>query len=149
MRFPLSWLKAWVELPSDLKQVSDLLMKAGIGLEAVEDPGAALKNVVVAKVLTKEPHPNADKLSLCRVSDGTRDYAVVCGAQNFQAGAVVPLAKEGAVLPGDFKIKRSKIRGVESEGMLCAADELGLAQESDGLLLLEAYLALGTPLAEA
>ena len=149
MRFPLSWLKAWVELPSDLKQVSDLLMKAGIGLEAVEDPGAALKNVVVAKVLTKEPHPNADKLSLCRVSDGTRDYAVVCGAQNFQAGAVVPLAKEGAVLPGDFKIKRSKIRGVESEGMLCAADELGLAQESDGLLLLEAHLALGTPLAEA
>ena len=149
MRFPLSWLKAWVDLPPDLVQVSDLLMKAGIGLEAVEDPGARLKQVVVAKVLAKEPHPNADKLSLCRVSDGTRDYAIVCGAQNFQVGAVVPLAKEGAVLPGDFKIKKSKIRGCDSEGMLCAADELGLAEASDGLMLLDPALALGLPLAAA
>ena len=149
MRFPLSWLKAWVELPADLEQVSLLLMKAGIGLEAVENPGAALHHVVVAKVLERNPHPNADKLSVCKVSDGTQTYTIVCGAQNYQAGAVVALAKEGAVLPGDFKIKRSKIRGEESQGMLCAAAELGLADTSEGLMLLDDKLALGTPLAEA
>ena len=148
MRFPLSWLKDWVALPADLKQVQDLLMKAGAGLEAVENPGARLHKVVVAKVLAKEKHPNADKLSLCKVSDGAKEYSIVCGAQNFEAGAVVPLALEGAEL-GDLKIKRSKIRGVESEGMLCSGQELGLADVADGLMLLDAGLTLGMPLAQA
>lgn len=149
MRFPLSWLKAWVDLPSDLDQVSALLMRAGIGLEAVENPAAALQHVVVAKVLERNPHPNADKLSVCKVSDGTQTYQIVCGAQNYQAGSVVPLAKEGANLPGDFKIKKGKIRGEVSEGMLCAASELGLATESEGLMILDGGLTLGQPLAQA
>jgi phenylalanyl-tRNA synthetase beta chain len=149
MRFPISWLKTWVDLPADLAQISRWLMQAGVGLEAVENPGAALEQVVVVKVLSRDPHPNADKLSLVRVSDGSRDYAIVCGAQNYQVGSVVPLAKEGAVLPGDFKIKKSKIRGAESEGMLCASDELGLPGGHEGLLLLDPSLPLGTPLAEA
>jgi phenylalanyl-tRNA synthetase beta chain len=149
MRFPLSWLKTWVDLPDDLGQISAWLMQAGIGLEAVENPGASLNQVVVVKVLSRDPHPNADKLSLVKVSDGTRDYAIVCGAQNYQVGSVVPLAKEGAVLPGDFKIKKSKIRGAESEGMLCASDELGLPGGHEGLLLLDPALPLGQPLAQA
>jgi phenylalanyl-tRNA synthetase beta chain len=149
MRFPLSWLKSWVELPPALEQVSALLMRAGIGLEAVENPGAALRHVVVAKVLERNPHPNADKLSVCKVSDGTQDYQIVCGAQNYQAGAVVPLAKEGAVLPGDFKIKKGKIRGEHSEGMLCAGQELGLEAQSEGLMLLDPSLTLGMPIAQA
>lgn len=149
MRFPLSWLRSWVELPADLAQVSELLMRAGIGLEAVENPAAALHHVVVAKVLERNPHPNADKLSVCKVSDGTTTYQIVCGAQNYQAGALVPLAQEGAVLPGDFKIKKGKIRGELSEGMLCAAQELGLEDKSDGLLLLDPSLPLGQPIAQA
>ena len=149
MRFPLSWLKAWVDLPGDLAQVSRWLMQAGAGLEAVENPGAALDHVVVVKVLSRDPHPNADKLSLVKVSDGSREYAIVCGAQNYQVGSVVPLAKEGAVLPGDFKIKKSKIRGEASEGMLCASDELGLPGGHEGLLLLDPSTPLGQPLAQA
>jgi phenylalanyl-tRNA synthetase beta chain len=150
MRFPLSWLKLWVpDLPADLNKVSELLMRAGIGLEAVENPAAALQHVVVAKVLERNPHPNADKLSVCKVSDGSATYQIVCGAQNYQAGSVVPLAKEGANLPGDFKIKKGKIRGEVSEGMLCAAQELGLPDKTDGLMILDPGLKLGTPLAEA
>lgn len=149
MRFPLSWLRDWVELPRELDEISRLLMKAGIGLEAVENPAAALDQVVVAKVVERRPHPNADRLSLCKVSDGTRSYDIVCGAQNFQVGSVVPLAKEGAVLPGDFKIKKGKIRGEVSEGMLCSAQELGLEERSEGLLLLAEDLPLGQPVAEA
>src|SRR6185295_3043779 len=95
------------------------------------------------------PHPNADRLRLCKVNDGTRDYKIVCGAKNFEAGVLVALAKDGAVLPGDFKIKKSKVRGEESEGMLCSPQELGLKPDVDGLLLLDSKLSLGTPLAEA
>ena len=149
MRFPLSWLKTLVELPDDLGQVSQLLMRSGVELEAVENAGAGLDQVVVVQVLDRLPHPNADKLSVCKVNDGSRDYSIVCGAPNVAVGLKVPLAKEGAVLPGDFKIKRSKIRGVESEGMLCSAEELGLPKGVDGLLILDAALALGRPLAQA
>jgi len=152
MRFPLSWLKTWVEVPSDLKDLSQVLMRSGIGLEAIEDPGVSLKNVVVAEVKVRVPHPNADKLSLCTVNDGSRDYQIVCGAPNVTEGLKVPLAKEGAELPGNFKIKRSKIRGVESEGMLCSAEELGLPKgpkEDDGLMILDQGLSLGSPLAQA
>jgi phenylalanyl-tRNA synthetase beta chain len=150
MRFPISWLKEWVELPADLTLVQTLLMKAGIGLEAVDNPGEALHHVVVAKVLETAPHPNADKLRICKVDAGlAAPLTIVCGAHNFEAGATVALAKEGAVLPGDFKIKKSKIRGQESEGMLCAAQELGQSPDTDGLLLLDGSLKPGTPLAEA
>ncbi|HTA17493.1 MAG TPA: phenylalanine--tRNA ligase subunit beta, partial [bacterium] len=149
MRFPLSWLKTWVDLPPDLETLSQVLMRAGIGLEAVENPGAALKDVVVVRVKQRIPHPNADKLSLCTVNDGRRDYQIVCGAPNVAEGLNVPLAKEGAELPGGFKIKRSKIRGVESEGMLCSSEELGLPKGVDGLLVLDPSLAPGMPLAQA
>jgi phenylalanyl-tRNA synthetase beta chain len=149
MRFPLSWLADWLDLPADLKDIKTLLFKAGIEIESLESRGQGLDKVVVARVEDRQPHPNADRLSVCRVSDGSQSYQIVCGAQNFKAGDVVPLALEGAVLPGDFKIKKSKIRGVESFGMLCAAEELGLEPKSEGLLILSPSLALGQPLAKA
>lgn len=149
MKFSLSWLKDWVELPDQIEQISDLLIKVGVGLEAVENPGAHMGSVVVARVLKRDKHPDADKLSLCQVSDGIQTLQIVCGAKNFNEGDLVPLAKEGAVLPGDFKIKRSKIRGVESFGMLCSSEELGLGKGADGLLILAKDLKEGTPLAEA
>ncbi len=149
MRFPLSWLADWLDLPADLKDIKTLLFKAGIEIESLESRGQGLDKVVVARVEERLPHPNADRLSVCRVSDGSRSYQIVCGAQNFKAGDLVPLALEGAVLPGDFRIKKSRIRGVESFGMLCAAEELGLEAKSDGLLILNPGLPLGQPLARA
>ena len=105
---------------------------------------------MVALVEEKRQHPNADKLSLCRVNNGKEVLDIVCGAQNFKQGDTVALAQIGVVLPGDFKIKRSKIRGEESCGMLCSEKELGLADESAGIMVLPGNVyALGTPLFSA
>lgn len=149
MKFPLSWLRDWVDLPEDLAKISDLLIRIGVGLEAVENPGVHMQNVVVARILKRSPHPNADKLSLCDVDNGKETLRIVCGAQNFKEGDLVPLAMEGALLPGDFKIKKSKIRGEESNGMLCSTEELGLGKGEDGLYLLPQSFKPGTPLAQA
>lgn len=150
MKFPLSWLGAWIELPAELERTQALLMQAGLGLESVDDPGASLRQVVVARVVKRDKHPDADKLSLCQVDAGeAQPLTIVCGAQNYKEGDLVPLAKEGAVLPGGFAIKRSKIRGQESFGMLCSAKELGLAEEAEGLLILDPALKPGTPLVQA
>src|SRR5258708_6556249 len=128
MKFSLSWLRDWVDLPESMDAIIGLLMRVGVGLEAVENPGAYFNHVIVARVLKRNQHPDADKLSLCQVSTGKETLQIVCGAQNFKEGDLVPLAQEGAVLPGDFKIKRSKIRGQESFGMLCSSEELGLGK---------------------
>ena len=90
--------------------------------------------VVVGEIISAEQHPDADKLRVCEVSDGKERFQVVCGAPNARAGLKVPFAQVGALLPGDFKIKKAKLRGVESFGMLCAEAELGLAESSDGLM---------------
>src|SRR5262245_5771990 len=100
MKFPLSWLRDWVDLPSDLNQVTELLIRIGVGLEAVENPAVHMDKVVVARVLKRGQHPNADKLSLCEVDNGRETLRIVCGATNFKEGDLVPLAMEGAVLPG-------------------------------------------------
>jgi phenylalanyl-tRNA synthetase beta chain len=149
MRFALSWLRDWVELPEKISEISDLLMKVGVGLEAIDDPSIHMANVVTVRVVKREAHPNADKLSVAQVFDGTQTLQIVCGAKNFKEGDLVALAKEGAVLPGDFKIKRSKIRDVESFGMLCSAEELGLGKAEEGLMILDPKLQPGTPLAQA
>ncbi|MES2202505.1 MAG: phenylalanine--tRNA ligase subunit beta, partial [candidate division FCPU426 bacterium] len=149
MRFPLSWLRDWVDLPTEISKISELLIKIGVGLESVDDPSVHMANVVVARVVKREKHPKADKLSVCQVFDGSQDLQIVCGAQNYQEGDLVPLAREGAVLPGDFKIKRSKIRDVESWGMLCSSEELGLGKAEDGLMILDPGSIPGTPLASA
>lgn len=146
MNVTYNWLKEFVDFDETPDELAALLTMLGLEVESMEKLGAGLDDVVVALVEEKRQHPNADKLSLCRVNDGTEVLDVVCGAQNFKQGDTVVLAQIGAVLPGDFKIKRSKIRGEESCGMLCSEKELGLAEESAGIIVLPPAIApLGTP----
>ncbi|GFE60774.1 phenylalanine--tRNA ligase subunit beta [Geobacter sp. AOG2] len=145
MNVTYNWLKEFVDFDLTPDQLADLLTMLGLEVERMEKLGEGMDDVVVAVVEEKRQHPNADKLSLCRVNNGTEVLDVVCGAQNFKQGDTVALAKIGATLPGDFKIKRSKIRGEESCGMLCSEKELGLAAESAGIMVLNAGLTLGTP----
>ncbi|MBL0225627.1 MAG: phenylalanine--tRNA ligase subunit beta [Geobacteraceae bacterium] len=149
MKVTYNWLKEFVDFDLSPEALADLLTMLGLEVEGMEKQGCGMDDVVVARVEEKHQHPNADKLSLCRVNNGSEVLDVVCGAQNFQQGDTVALAQIGATLPGDFKIKRSKIRGEESCGMLCSEKELGLAEESAGIMVLPAGLPLGTPLFEA
>jgi len=144
-----NWLKEFVDFDMPPEELSDLLTMIGLEVEGITSMGGGMDDVVVAQVLEKERHPNADKLSLCQVHNGKETVQVVCGAQNFNAGDKVVLAQTGAVLPGDFRIKRSKIRGCESMGMLCSEKELGLSDESDGIMVLPRDMQTGIPLFQA
>lgn len=145
MKVTYNWLKEFVDFDLSPDKLADLLTMLGLEVESIEYIGAGLDDVVVAVVEERAQHPNADKLSLCRVNNGKEILNVVCGAQNFKSGDKVALAQIGANLPGDFKIKRSKIRGEESFGMLCSEKELALADESAGIMILPADLEPGTP----
>ncbi|MGH8047071.1 MAG: phenylalanine--tRNA ligase subunit beta [Chthoniobacterales bacterium] len=149
MKISLSWLKEFVPYAGTVDALGELLTRAGLEVASVETRGADFPNVVVAQILESNPHPNADRLSVCRVDDGSGDpRQIVCGAKNYKVGDKVPLALPGAVLPGDFKIKTGKLRGVESEGMLCSAKELNLAEEAQGLLILSPDAKVGAPISE-
>jgi phenylalanyl-tRNA synthetase beta chain len=144
-----NWIKEFVDCDLPPAELSHLLTMLGLEVERMETVGGGMDDVVVAQVMEKNQHPNADKLSLCKVNNGKEILSIVCGAQNFKAGDKVALAQIGAVLPGDFKIKRSKIRGEESFGMLCSERELGLSDESAGIMILPEDFQLGTPLFDA
>ncbi len=154
MKVSLNWLRQYVDFNWSPEELAERLTLLGLEVEGVEKRGGEFEGIVVAEVLTREKHPNADKLSLCRVNDGRGERQIVCGAQNFQAGDKVPLILPGASLPlkpGDkepFTIKVGKIRGVESHGMMCSPQELGLPDEVDGLLILRADAPVGQPFAE-
>ncbi|GAB4174473.1 MAG: phenylalanine--tRNA ligase subunit beta [Geothermobacteraceae bacterium] len=122
---------------------------AGLEVEAVEHIGADLDSVIVARLLSVEKHPEADRLTVCQVDTGSEQLQIVCGATNHRTGDLVALAQVGSVLPGDFKIKKSKIRGQVSMGMLCSEKELGLSEESAGIMILPEGLDLGRPVFEA
>ena len=147
MRFSEAWLREWVNPPIDTQTLSAQLTMAGLEVDAVEPAAPPFSGVVVGLVLAAEPHPNAEKLRVCRVDVGQGEpLQIVCGAANVAAGMRVPAALVGAVLPGGFKIKRAKLRGVESLGMICSASELGLAETSDGILPLPADAEVGADL---
>jgi len=149
MKVSLNWLRELVELPPTVPQLVDLLTLAGVEVEGVETQGVTIDKVVVAQIKESVRHPNADRLSVCQVDDGSgATRQIVCGAKNYQVGDKVPLALPGAVLGPDFKIKVGKLRGVESNGMLCSADELGLPKGEDGLLILSPEATVGAPLSE-
>ena len=149
MKVSLNWLRELVELPPTVPALVDLLTLAGVEVEGVETRGCAIPNVVVAQIRESVQHPNADRLSVCKVDDGTgTDRQIVCGAKNYKVGDKVPLALPGAKLGPDFTIKVGKLRGVESQGMMCSAKELGLAEDADGLLILSPEAKVGTPIAE-
>ena len=155
MKITQNWLREYVDFPWSTEELVERLTMLGLEVEGVEKLGGEFPGIVVAQVLTRDKHPNADKLSICRVLDGQGERQIVCGAQNFQAGDKVPLILPGASLPlkpGEttpFTIKVGKIRSVESHGMLCSHEELGLDPESighrreDGLLILKADAPVG------
>jgi phenylalanyl-tRNA synthetase beta chain len=147
MKFPESWLREHVPLDADRATLAATLTAIGLEVEAVTELGAGLEGVVVAEILACERHPEADRLQVCRVATGTGEVQIVCGAPNARAGLKAPLATIGAVLPGGMTIKPAKLRGVESQGMLCSAKELGVDPDASGLLELPADAPVGTPLA--
>ena len=152
MKFSINWVKQYI--PSleigDLNEFTKKLISAGFDIEAVESTGAIFKNFVVGNVLEKERHPDADKLSLCKVDVGNdKILSIVCGAPNVEKGQNVCVALIGAVVPvGEFEIKKSKIRGQLSEGMICSAKELGLSDDHSGIMVLDEKLKPGTPFAD-
>lgn len=154
MKLPLSALRAWVQVPWDTPELARRLTFAGFEVESYEPAAPAFHGVVVAKILSAERHPQAEKLRLCRVVLGEGASAaaplqIVCGAANARAGLVSALARVGAVLPGEVRIKAAQLRGVESQGMLCSARELGLAEASEGILELPPDTPLGVDLRAA
>ncbi len=151
MKISLNWLKEYVDLNGiSVEDIVANLTMSGLEVEEVIDENEIYKNFIVGFVKEKVKHPNADKLSLCTVSDGKKDYQVICGAPNVDAGQKVVFAKVGAVVPkGNFKIGKAKIRGIESFGMICAEDELELSDNHDGIMVLDAEQQEGTPISEA
>ncbi len=150
MKISLKWLKDYVQLPDSVDELAKRLTMAGLEIEGIDRPGEGLRGVVVAQIVASDKHPNADKLSVTKIDDGSgTPLQVVCGAKNYKVGDKVPLATVGAVLPGGMKIGKAKMRDVDSFGMLCSSKELGLTEESAGLLILDPGIKVGTPIADA
>ena len=146
MRVPLSWLKEYVDFEDTVEGFRDRLTFSGLEVEGIETFGAALDpRVVAARILRVERHPNADRLTLCTIDHGAGELRVVCGAPNVREGMVTVFAPIGVTLPNGLTLKKAKIRGDESEGMLCAEDELGMSKDHAGILDLPADTAPGTP----
>ncbi|MEM9481438.1 MAG: phenylalanine--tRNA ligase subunit beta [Verrucomicrobiota bacterium] len=147
MKLSLNWLSDHLDLSGrTTEEIADLLTFAGIEVEGIEQKGAPDK-VVIAEILSSDQHPNADRLSVCKVEYGGDGPAqIVCGAKNYKVGDHVPLALPGATLPGDFTIKKGKLRGVESEGMMCSGRELEVSEDHEGLFILPADTKVGDPL---
>lgn len=153
MKFSEQWLRTWVNPNISTQEMCDQLTMAGLEVDAVAPAAGSFTGVVVARVESLEKHPDADKLNVCQVSDGSKTVQIVCGAANVRQGMFIPLAKVGAVLPGatadeSWEIKPAKLRGVESFGMLCSEKELGLADSADGLMELPDDAPLGQSLME-
>ncbi|MBY6207293.1 MULTISPECIES: phenylalanine--tRNA ligase subunit beta [Halomonas] len=150
MKVSEQWLREWVSPQLSTQGLADQITMAGLEVDAVEPVAASFSDVVVAQVTDKVQHPDADKLNVCQVDDGSGEpVQVVCGAPNVAVGQRIPFARVGAVLPGDFKIKKAKLRGVESRGMICSASELGLEEgTSEGILVLPEDAPVGTALRE-
>lgn len=156
MNVSYQWLNDYISLEGlTAGELAEKMTRGGIEIDVVEQLNKGVSGVVVGYVKSKERHPDADKLNVCKVDAGTgEELQIVCGAKNVDAGQLVPVAVIGAVLPGDFKIKRAKLRGVESQGMICSAKELGLndkllpKEQQEGILVLPEGTKIGTPITE-
>ncbi len=144
MQISEAWLREYVNPAISTEQLVEQLTMAGLEVDSVTPAAAVFSGVVVGEVIAMEPHPDADRLRVCQVAVGeVEPLQIVCGASNVRIGLRIPAALIGAALPGDFKIKKSKLRGVESYGMLCSEKELGLAAEANGLMELAADAPVG------
>ena len=157
MKVSLKWLSEYVEVPDDTQAFCDKLDLTGTGVEGVDESGAAFSGVFTGQVVKKEAHPDSDHLWCTLIDVGDRNVdangeptplEIVCGAQNFNEGDKIPVAMVGAVLPGGFKIKKSKMRGKVSMGMNCSSQELGLGEGEDGLMILPADAPVGMDFAQ-
>lgn len=148
MKISEKWLREWVNPNISRDELCKQLTMAGLEIEGIELLGEGLNNIVVAEVLSAEQHPDADKLRVAQVKVGNETLQIVCGASNCRPGIKIPAALVGASLPGGLNIKRAKLRGVESNGMLCSAKELGMAEESEGILELPADAPVGMPIVD-
>jgi len=149
MKFSINWLREFIDLPKDPEEIAELLTRAGIETKRIETRGANIEKVFVAQITASSRHPNADRLTVCEVDDGSgTKRQIVCGATNYKVGDKVPLALPGAKLPNGTEIRKSKLRGVESEGMLCSPIELGLGEDASGLLILSADVKVGASIAD-
>ncbi len=149
MKFTVDWLKQYVDFDYSPQDLADRLTMAGLEVDAVDELFTDLKDVKVARILEANPHPDADRLQVCQVEVGDEVKTIVCGAPNARAGLITAVALPGCVLPGNFKIKKGKIRGQESAGMLCSTKELALADDAQGIIELQAELASGSSFCEA
>jgi phenylalanyl-tRNA synthetase beta chain len=149
MKIAESWLREWVNPDLDTEALSHQLTMLGHEVDGIEYEGAGIADVIIAEVAEVSKHPDADKLSLCKVNDGSGELVdIVCGAPNVFQGMKTPLAKPGVTLPNGMKLRKAKIRGVVSNGMLCSAVELGLGDESDGIMSLPQDAEVGAPLVD-
>ena len=149
MKIAESWLREWVDPDFDTEALGHQLTMLGHEVDGIEYEGRGIEAVVIAEVVAVAKHPDADRLSVCQVNDGSGDVVdVVCGAPNVVKGMKSPLARPGVKVPGGLKLRKSKIRGVVSNGMLCSAVELGLGDESDGIIALPADAPVGEPLVD-
>ena len=157
MRVSYDWLKTMIDVPESPKELSDEYIRTGTEVEAIDVVGESYDHVVTAQVLEKTPHPDSDHMYVCKVSVGDKNVdaegnpeplQIVCGAQNFEAGDHIVTAMIGAVLPGDVKIKKSKLRGVVSMGMNCSARELGIGGDHSGIMILPEDAPVGMPFGE-
>ena len=142
------WLRTWVDPNATTEALSHKLTMIGLEVDSIDAAAEAFSGVVVAEIISAEQHPDADKLRVCTVNAGDEIVQIVCGAPNARAGLIAPLARVGAVLPGGFKIKKAKLRGVESQGMLCAGAELTISEDNDGLMELPADAPVGMDIRE-
>ena len=150
MNVTLNWLKTYIDFDFSAEELADRLTMLGIEVESIKELGTALKGVVVGKVTAIKPHPNADKLVLCQVDIGEEDtLQIVCGAPNAREGMFVPVATIGTALPTGISIKRAKLRGEESHGMLCSEKELGFSEDAAGLMELSSDLPIGIEVTDA
>ena len=144
MRFSEKWLREWVNPAVDTATLGHQITMAGLEVDSIELAAPEFNDVVVAEVLSVDKHPDADRLNVCMVDVGQSEpLQIVCGASNVAQGVKVPAALVGAKLPGGLKIKKGKLRGVPSLGMLCSAVEIGMAESADGLLILPSDAPVG------
>ncbi len=149
MKFSVNWLREFVDLPKNPEEIAKLLTRAGIETKNIKTRGANIDKVIVSQIAASSRHPNADRLTVCEVDDGSgTKRQIVCGATNYKVGDKVPLALPGTKLPNGTEIRKSKLRGVESEGMLCSPIELGLGEDASGLLILSPDAKVGAPIGD-
>ena len=148
MLVALKWLRDYVDIDVAPAELAKRLTMAGLEVDALKETAPDFRGVRVARTLSCKPHPNADTLSLCEVTTGEATHTIVCGAKNIRVGDTVPLALVGATLPGDLVVRRSRIRGEVSEGMLCSEEELGIGADASGIMILPSDLPLGAELGD-